>query len=629
MLMCMGATFYPHQMQVEDRMKKTLDIKKLYDLNFIIYILGLSILLGMVILALTVIPSDLNLIKILLTDIRTVTLNIYPIFLLMLILYFFTNRIWISFLSTSLITFVLAEVNRFKISFRDDPFVFSDVLLFNEAKGMLKQYKLFLDKISACAIGFIIVMTIICYILFKDYVKNKIFRISGIVFLVLIATLSCKKLYFENVELYESMWHSEFGNQWKSGNQYMSRGFIYSFIRSIPDAIDTPPEGYDKETAQKLLNEYESVSMDEDKKVHIISIMLEAYNDFSKFENVEFVIDPYKNFHVMQDEAYSGLLYTNIFAGGTVITERSFLTGYEYPEIEKRDTQSYIRYFKEQGYYTEAMHPCYGWFYDRKNINEYLGFDNFDYYENKYENISDDEIESMKYQGLLSDWDFFDYIIDGYENAVERKQKYFNFSVTYQNHGPYAASMEADQEYLLNKPEYMTEEYNILNNYLYGIYRTDLALEKLKKYIDEQNEPILLILFGDHNPWMGENNSVFEMLGVNLDLNTEEGAANYYQTPYVFYANHEAKKALQKEFLGEGDTVSPMFLMNELFEYIGIEGPAYLNYLSSVKDEYTVLNDIYVRKNGEYVLSGERSNDEILKQRKKIEYYVKKEKIEE
>jgi phosphoglycerol transferase MdoB-like AlkP superfamily enzyme len=95
--------------------------------------------------------------------------------------------------------------------------------------------------------------------------------------------------------------------------------------------------------------------------------MLEAYNDFSRFPGIELELSPYEHMHALQKDGYSGLLYTNIFAGNTIVTERSFLTGfgsYEY----KKNTASFVRYLKNQGYYTEAMHSGYGWFYDRKNV---------------------------------------------------------------------------------------------------------------------------------------------------------------------------------------------------------------------------------------------------------------------
>lgn len=589
----------------------------------------LSVLLGICTLVMTAIPCDFKLVKILVTDYLILFVNTWPIFCFMTIVYFFTNTIWISFLCTGIVVFVIAEVNRFKMAFRDDPFVFSDILLIGEARDMVSKYTLYLDKVSLCAVMFIAMTTILSFFLFKFKLKNKIIRLLGVIAFCFITFFSCISCYIENDTIYINTWHMEFGNQWKIGNQYMSRGVIYSFIRSISDAVIWSPEGYNERDTKKNIQEYKNVEMEEESKVHIISIMLEAYNDFSKFEGIEFIENPYENFHVIQKQGYSGELFTDIFAAGTIQTERSFLTGYRNTNLYDKDTESYVRYFKQQGYYTEAMHPAYGWFYDRKNVNEYLGFDNFEYRENKYDYINEESLQEDTYHGIISDYDFFDYIIEGYERALEAKKKYFNFSVTYQNHGPYSNGKLSETEYLRNQEQYTTDEYNIFNNYLAGISRTDRALGKLKDYIDMQEEPIVLILFGDHNPWLGENNSVYEMLGIDLNLDTPEGAKNYYGTPYVFYANDIAKKQLKREFVGQGSTVSPMFLMNEYFEYIGIGGSAYLNYLQTVKEKIEVINSVYVMCEDKYWLQKEFEDNEILREQGWIEYYVKSKKIRE
>lgn len=589
-------------------------------------ILLLSVILGGCSLVLTALPCDLNLIKILVSDKYILLMNIWPLFVTMLLIFFITNRVWLSFLSVGTITFIIAEVNRFKMTFRDDPFVFADVLLFNEAKNMMGKYSLFLDKVSFLAITFIIT-TIVCVLLIKKESFKTFVRAVCIIIITMFMIITINMFYFQDSSIYNRTWHSEFGNQWKYGNQYMSRGVVYSFIRSIPDAIILPPEGYDEQEVVEELGKYETVDMEEEKKVHIISIMLEAYNDFSQFENVEFVVDPYKNYHEIQNNSYHGNLFTNIFAAGTILTERSFLTGYNDSELSNKTVESFVRYFNSQGYYTVAMHPCYGWFYNRKNINENLGFQNFEYYENTYADIAENEVERDLYHGLLSDYDFFDYIIDGYEDTVREEKKYFNFSVTYQNHGPYSNEKETETEFLLRKDEYTEAEYNIINNYFDGIAKTDEALKKLCDYIDEQNEPIVLILFGDHNPLLGDNNSGYTMLGIDLSLDSAEGASNYYQTPYIFYANEAAKSNLGKSFKEQGNTISPMFLMNELFEYMEMEGPSYLNYLQALKKQYSVINTVYVKKDNEYILKSEDEENRLLIQHENIEYYMKNNKV--
>lgn len=511
--------------------------------------------------------------------------------------------------------------------FRDDPFYFEDVFLVNEAKDMMSKYPLRLDKPSIVFLFVIIGVTVACIWFKKLHMRMKVIRLSGLLVVGLVAVLSYSQLYINNEEIHNNMWHYQFGNQWKAGNQYMARGVIYSFLHSIPDAIDTPPEGYKAKEVERILDKYDGDSLSSDKQVHVISIMLEAYNDFSDFNTVEFVENPYYNFHNIQQESYYGKLYTDIFAAGTIKTERSFLTGYSDTDMKGKPTQSYVRYFKEQGYYAEAMHPCYGWFYDRRNVNEQLGFDNFYYYENKFQKVDESTLKREMYGGYLNDYDFVDYIIQGYEDAVKDNHMYFNFSVTYQNHGPYSTEKQTDKEYVKWQEGYTETEYNILNNYLDGITGTDEALGKLYDYVKQQHEPVVLILFGDHNPWLGENNSVYQMLGIDLNLDTPEGAANYYQTPYLFYANAAAQEKLQKDFRGQGNTISPMFLMGEFFECAGVEGPKYMNYLQKVRETYSVLNPIYVCKKGKYILRSPNNSKVVLDEQEKVEYYVKNAKV--
>lgn len=402
-------------------------------LELAIILLFLSIILGMVIVILTVIPSDFRLIKALVSDRLLLAVNIWPIFCVMFLLYFLCNSIGGSFVGTGLLFMVVAEVNRFKITFRDDPFVFADVLLAAEAKEMTKKYQLFLDKATFCAIIILVLVAVGSFWLLKIKIKHISSRVIGIVSVVAIFGMLYSPIYF-NSAIYDGMWHAEFGNIWKESNQYMSRGLVYSFLRSIPNAVNVPPEGYLEKESEEKLDNYQTVELAENKKVNVISIMLEAYNDFSKFEQIEFAENPYKTFHEIQENSYSGKLYTDIFAGGTIQTERSFLTGYSGQIKSKKNTESFVRYFKSQGYYTEAMHPGFGWFYDRKNIDEYLGFDSFVCYENKFQQAAEKLSAEERYGSFLKDIDFFDYIIKGYEEAKKKKQNYFHFSVTYQNH---------------------------------------------------------------------------------------------------------------------------------------------------------------------------------------------------
>lgn len=592
-------------------------------------LLGCSYLITIMVLSLTVPGSNIYLINILIYNNVIFYVNFWPVVVVIFISYFVFNRVWLSISFTSLLFFILVEINRFKIFFRDDPFVFSDIIYVKEAANMSSKYQLFIDNSTWFFLIAMMIVIVLSYILSKKKIYNVYVRMIPVIILASIFTSSYEKIYFDKT-IYADSWNKSFGSEWKDVSNYTARGFNYSFLRSIKDSFPTAPENYDKDIAANLMEQYETEDLKDNQKVNIISIMLEGYNDFTAFESSAIISEePYQYYNEIKANSYAGNLYTNIFAAGTIATERSFLTGYTNSTGDfKFNSNSYVQFFNDQDYFTEAMHPCYGWFYNRRNVNEQLGFQNFYYQENKFSTYTEQLDESELYGGsLLMDSDFFDFIIDGYEEANAKNQKYFNFSVTYQNHGPYSTDPIWEKEYLQWQEGYTEAEYNMINNYLNYIAETDKALKKLYDYVNLQPEPIILIFFGDHNPYMGENNSGYELMGINFDLNTIEGAQNYYQTPYVIHANDVAKQQLGKSFVETGNTVSPMFLMNEFFDYAGIKGSSYAQYLSDLKKTYDVLGASFVKQNGKYVLRSDVVEDPLLQNQTIIEYYEMNDKL--
>ena len=161
---------------------------------------------------------------------------------------------------------------------------------------------------------------------------------------ILLSTVIFKGFYF-NPAIYQRVGDKNLINIWSRTQQFQSKGLVYPFIYSVTDVKDVVLEGYDEEEAKAILGEREYHDIPIDQRVNIIAIMLEAYNDFSKFEGVEFNIDPYENFHNIQQESYRGSLITNVFGGGTIDTERSFLNGYHSHPRYIRNTNSFCMVF--------------------------------------------------------------------------------------------------------------------------------------------------------------------------------------------------------------------------------------------------------------------------------------------
>lgn len=353
-------------------------------------------------------------------------LNIIPVVLLMYLVYLLVNRMWLTIALSSAITMGLTWVNYYKLQFRGDPLLFEDLTLVFESKEMAGKYNIILLREMKIVILVVLVVTVLSAVLIKKRKSSGWFRIAGIIGLVLVFYGGITTVYSDSDVYNYKTENLGLINQWSATHQYLSRGFVYPFLNSIQYSRMTVPESYNKKEAMKALEQYKYADIPEDKKVNVIGIMLEAYNDFSKFPQIEYNVDIYEELHNIQAESYSGELTTNIFAGGTVNTERAFLTGFTTQPSFRKKTNTYVRYFAEQGYTVEGSHPCYDWFYNRKNINENLGFENYYFYENRYGEMAEGRIAEDAI--LMPD------IIKCFEENKKTDKPYFNFSVTYQNH---------------------------------------------------------------------------------------------------------------------------------------------------------------------------------------------------
>lgn len=83
---------------------------------------------------------------------------------------------------------------------------------------------------------------------------------------------------------------------------------------------------------------------------------------------------------------------------------------------------------------------------------------------------------------------------------------------------------------------------------------------------------VFLIIFGDHNPSLGENNSAFAYMGLDIESESLEAYKNKFTTPYYIHGNQALKALWGKDFVGQGPNLSTEFLLAHAFDYLGL-GP--------------------------------------------------------
>lgn len=524
-------------------------------------------------------------------------LNLLPPVLLIWLFYFLTRRGWGAFLGSFLPCVAVAMVNYFKIRLRSDPFLAADLTLISEAGGIVGNYSLDVDWLTWLTLGALLAGLLFSVLLIPKCPRRGWGRAFAAASCAAVCAVSCASL-FTNSDLHQSTVNSEYINPWSDVEVFVSKGCLYPFLYSMRDMFPAPPPGYDGAQAQALLGAFSDADIPADKQVSVMGIMLEAFCDLTDFDfmadhpDAARVYDPW---HALAEQGVSGRLLTNIFAGGTVDSEWGFLSGYSQHDDFRRDTDSYVWYLRDQGYQTFFSHPGYGWFYNRQNVNDYLGFQDSWFTENHYGALVDPTSAIYHSDDIL--------VRELLAQLTQRTAEgpCFSFSVSYQNHGPYESAYSAGVEYFTPANSGMAaESCHIWNNYLRGVDSTIQAMVQLTQGLEELDRPVVLVLFGDHKPWGGNGNSAYADMGLTFDLGTLQGFYDYYATPYLIWANSAAKEVLGSDFTGSGGDFSPCFLMPKVFDLCGWTGPGFMQLARQVR-EITPL----VHERGLYLSDGQ------------------------
>lgn len=310
---------------------------------------------------------------------------------------------------------------------------------------------------------------------------------------------------------------------------------------------------------------------------NIIVIMSEAFYDLDRLKGmVTYSEEPMKAYRAVCKEGLAGNLYVNVYGGGTHFTEFEFLTGWNtrgmntgsvpYKEYFAKNQPSFARYLKDQGYTTLAIHPYDGKFWNRYVAYPRLGFERF---------IDRSRMTYQDMCGYISDESLTKEIILQYENKQEGKPM-FCFAVSIANH---IAILNGEEKE--NAPNDITVTYadelgygpnkkRWVQEYVSGIAKSGKALRELTDYLKQQNEPTIVVFFGDHAP----------SYALDQLENGEKELA--YSTPYVIWGNYDWQNT------GEGENVSASYLSTYLIQLLGMPLADQNYYNIAMRKEYPV-----------------------------------------
>ena len=313
---------------------------------------------------------------------------------------------------------------------------------------------------------------------------------------------------------------------------YEDYGYPYCLMTTIFNTgIDCPPD-YSEEEIQRITDSEKELPKTETENLpNILFLQLESFFDPTLVNYLDISEDPIPTFRKLMEEYSSGYFKVPSVGAGTANTEFETITGMslhyfgpgEYPYksiLKERTCESAPYVLKELGYSTHAIHNneanCYG----RRSIFPNLGFDTFTSEEFMKEEDQKNPLGWVKDSVLTA------HILDAMESTEGPDYVY---TISVQGHGAYP------DEPLLEDPEITVtgapteEENNRWEYYVNEIHEMDEFVSELIETLSEQEEDVVLVMYGDHLPTMG--------------LEVEDVKNRYlFQTEYVIWDNMGLEK---------------------------------------------------------------------------------------
>lgn len=426
-----------------------------------------------------------------------------------------------------MVWFILGCINGVVLAYRVTPFTGPDLKLLAESFKIMNKY-----LSSGMVVGVVILLVLVIaglVLLFirapkyqgKMYYKIAIPLIVGLCLLFSAVTkIAIKKRVLSNY----------FGN---IAFAYEDYGFPYCLGTTFFNTGISSPGGYSEELMEEI-QKSAAVKTDPEKMqdANIIFLQLETFFDPTLVEFLELSEDPIPNFRKMMKEYSSGYFRVPSVGAGTANTEFEAITGmslhyfgpgeYPYKSILKESTCESAPYvLKDLGYTAHAIHNNEANFYSRRTVFSNLGFDTF---------ISEEympDISDTTHTDWVKDHILTDEIMKCLETTEGRD---YIYAISVQGHGDYPTEpVLEDPVITVSGAEHREKNNYAWEYYVNQLYEMDIFIKELTDTLSEFDEPVVLVMYGDHLPTMG--------------LSVEDVKNRYlFQTEYVIWDNMGLKK---------------------------------------------------------------------------------------
>lgn len=482
--------------------------------------------------------------------------------------------------------------NYFVIQFRGKPILPWDIQAIGTAFEVSGGYHYEITRMMAFAVMLLAFLTLLCFRL-ETRRKKKSWKLQASergIALVLFAVLA--------IQIFPCDLLTDMGISVWAWNQKVSSeqtGVLTGFFANIQFLMVNKPQNYSAEKVRELgeiIDSWEAPTPlgQPEKEPTVIVVMSESLTDLQNVGTLKLDEDCQPFLHSMQgkDNVIWGTAYSSVYGGDTCNSEYEFLTGNTlgFLPTGSKPYQQYVDHeqtalpsiLKSQGHTCTALHPGNASAWHRETAYPYLGFETF---------LSADKYTFREREhGLISDESHYNQIIQEYESR-EPDERQFLFTISIQNHGGYEKEDYPSTVRILQVGDKVQDlsldpKYPQAEQYLSMLKETDRATEEFFRYFERQEEPVVILLFGDHWPNL-ETDFARNLLNVDTEELTFEDLMREHEVPFLIWANYP----LEGDYIGK---TSLNYLSGLLLRAAGLQGTSYTNFLENIRQELPVIS---------------------------------------
>ena len=513
------------------------------------------------------------------------------------IFYIIIGNMYVSMIAMNFIMFPFGLGNLFVMNVRGTPLLPADIFGLATAAEVASTYTVKFTPAEFVMLPMFIIWIMLLLKIKPKYKKQSlILNIRKRIIPVITSTVIICTLY--NTGILKAVGIKD--DIWNKVASCQKNGFYMNFFLNLHYLKVSEPAGYSQERVAQIIedtkkadtsgnslsesgrnflsnSDFKTTTSLNGKKPNIILVMNESLADFSQIGDVNFSQDPLPFIHSLRENTVYGIDYVSVFGAGTSNSEFEAMTGNTmsffpsgcnvYQQFMHDKTFSISSYLNSLGYSCDAIHPSSGNNWNRINTYNSMGFDRF---------ITIDDFENPEYVRYISDKESYKKVIELYEQN-KGKGPMFMFDMTIQNHGGYLTNTNWEDPVSV-KGTY----YNEAKEYLSAIKVSDEAFKYLVEYFEKQDEPTVILMFGDHQPSI-EKAFFEDLIGKPQSEWELEDIQKKYAAPFVLWANYDIQE-------GQNYIIGNNMIENMLLKAAGLELPLYNRFIENISKEIPAMN---------------------------------------